>query len=331
MKDQTVLVVGGAGYIGSQTVKQLHQEQYNIIVLDNLSKGHKESIELIDSSIPLIIGDLGDKDLLNQIFTKYNINTVMHFAALIEVGASVFHPDVYYHNNVTKVLTLLDTMREHNINNFVFSSTAATFGNPTEDMVSETHSQLPINPYGNSKLMVEWILRDYSYAFPEFNYCILRYFNACGADFDGLLGPSYEPATLLVTVTLQAASGKRDSIKIFGTDYNTSDGTGVRDYIHVVDLANAHILGMERMIKEKVSDSYNLGTGRGNSVHEVIDMCKAITNIDFKVEEVDRREGDPAVLVANPSKANKLLNWKTKYHLEDMVRTAWSWEQNKKY
>ncbi len=328
---KNILVIGGAGYIGSHTVKQLLQQGYQVIVLDNLSKGYQASLDAIDPSIPLIIGDLGDEKILSDIFTKYNINTVMHFAALIEVGASVFNPDIYYDNNVCKVLTLLNTMRKHNVNNFVFSSTAATFGNPQEDLISEIHSQLPINPYGSSKLMVEWILRDYSHAFPEFNYCILRYFNACGADFDGIIGPSYNPATLLITATLQAANGKRPSIKIFGTDYATPDGTGVRDYIHVVDLAQVHILGMERMVKEKVSDSYNLGTGKGNSVREVITMCKQITGIDFKVEETTRREGDPALLVANPSKVAKILNWKTKYQLEDMVKTAWYWEQNKTY
>ena len=328
---KNILVIGGAGYIGSHTVKQLLKQNYNVIVLDNLSKGYKASLDAIDPNIPLIVGDLGDEKLLSEIFTKHNITTVMHFAALIEVGASVFNPDVYYDNNVTKVLTLLNTMKKHKVNNFVFSSTAATFGNPQEDKISETHPQLPINPYGNSKLMVEWILKDYAYAFPEFNYCVLRYFNACGADFDGNIGPSYDPAALLITVTLQAASGKRPSIKIFGTDYDTPDGTGVRDYIHVVDLAQAHILGMERMVNEKVSDSYNLGSGQGNSVREVIDMCKKITGINFKVEEVARREGDPALLVADPSKAGKILNWKTQYQLEDMVKTAWHWEQNKTY
>lgn len=328
---KTVLVIGGAGYIGSHTVKQLKQQNYNVIVLDNLSKGHKESLDAIDPAINFYEGDLGDIVLLNKIFSTHKVDAVMHFAALIEVGASVFNPDIYYDNNVSKVLRLLDTMRANNVNNFVFSSTAATFGVPQSDKITEEHSQLPINPYGSSKLMVEWILRDYSYAFPEFNYCILRYFNACGADFEGKIGASYDPAALLITVTLQAAAGKRDSIKIFGTDYNTPDGTGVRDYIHVVDLAKAHILGMERMVNEKVSDSYNLGTGKGSSVREVIELCKKITGIDFKVEETDRREGDPSYLVADPSKALKLLNWKTEYQLEDMILTAWHWEQNKTY
>ena len=326
-----VLVIGGAGYIGSHTVKELLKKNYKVIILDNLSKGYKASINAIDPTIPFIEGDLGDTTLLKEIFSKYNIDTVMHFAALIEVGASVFNPHIYYDNNVSKVLRLLDTMRECKVNNFVFSSTAATFGNPQADKISESHPQLPINPYGSSKLIVEWILRDYAHAFPEFNYCVLRYFNACGADFEGKIGPSYDPATLLITATLQAAAGKRPSIKIFGTDYNTPDGTGIRDYIHVVDLAQAHIAGMERMLKEKISDSYNLGTGQGNSVKEVIAMCRKITGIDFKVEETDRREGDPALLIADPTKAHTLLNWKTQYSLEDMVKTSWNWEQHKTY
>jgi len=328
---KNILVIGGAGYIGSHTVKALYKQGYSIIVLDNLSKGHKEAITKIHNNISLIIGDLGDKKLLQDIFNKYSIDIVMHFAALIEVGASVFHPDIYYNNNVSKVLVLLDTMRENNINNFVFSSTAATFGNPIEEQISETHSQLPINPYGSSKLMVEWILRDYAHAFSDFNYCILRYFNACGADYDGQIGASYEPPSLLITITLQTALGKRPSIKIFGTDYNTPDGTCIRDYIHVTDLAEAHILGMERMIKEKISDSFNLGTGQGNSVKEVVELAKKITKIDFKVEDSIRREGDPAILVSNPSKAQKILNWKTKYTLHDMITTAWYWEQHKTY
>ncbi len=328
---KNILVIGGAGYIGSHTVKQLHSQGFNVIVLDNLSKGHKESIDAIDTNIPFFEGDLGDVDLLNKIFNQYSIDAVMHFAALIEVGASVFNPDVYYDNNVSKVLRLLDTMRANNVNNFVFSSTAATFGVPQSDTVSETHPQLPINPYGSSKLMVEWILRDYAYAFPEFNYCIFRYFNACGADFDGKIGASYDPAALLITVTLQVAKGTRPMLKVFGTDYPTPDGTAIRDYIHVVDLAKAHILGMNRMLSEKVSDSYNLGTGQGNSVLEVIAKCKEITGVDFKVENDARREGDPPYLVSDPSKALKVLNWKTEYTLEDMIRTAWHWEQNKTY
>ncbi len=328
---KNILVIGGAGYIGSHTVKQLHAQGFNVVVLDNLSKGHKEAIEAIDTSIPLIVGDLGDVDLLNKIFKQHSIDAVMHFAALIEVGASVFNPDVYYDNNVSKVLRLLDTMRANNVNNFVFSSTAATFGVPQSNQVSETHPQLPINPYGSSKLMVEWILRDYAHAFPEFNYCIFRYFNACGADFDGKIGASYDPAALLITVTLQVAKGTRPMLKVFGTDYPTPDGTAIRDYIHVVDLAKAHILGMERMLNEKVSDSYNLGTGQGNSVFEVIAKCKEITGIDFKVENDVRREGDPPYLVSDPTKALKVLNWKTEYTLDDMIRTAWHWEQNKTY
>ncbi|MGL4394730.1 MAG: UDP-glucose 4-epimerase GalE [Brevinema sp.] len=328
---KNVLVVGGAGYIGSHTVKLLKEKGYNPVVLDNLSKGHIESLEKIDPTIPFIKGDLSDKALLKETFAKYQIETVMHFAAFIEVGTSVADPASYYDNNFIKVFHLIEAMRESNVNNFVFSSTAATFGNPQADLIDETHSQLPINPYGTTKLHVEHMLKDYAYAYKNFHYTIFRYFNACGSDVDGKIGQSYEPATHLLTIMMQAASGKREQLNIFGTDYPTPDGTCIRDYIHVTDLAEAHILGMERMIKEKVSDDFNLGTGNGFSVKEMVVKAKEITGIDFKVIESARREGDPALLVANPAKANKVLNWKTKYDLTDMVKSAWNWEQNKTY
>lgn len=330
MKDM-ILVVGGAGYIGSHTVKELHQQGYPVVVLDNLSKGHREAITAIDKNIPLIEGDLADSIILEKIFKEYPIKTVMHFAALIEVGTSVMQPDVYYENNFCKVLSLLKAMRKANINYFVFSSTAATFGNPQAEKIDETHPQTPINPYGSSKLMVEWLLKDMAYAYPDFHYCIFRYFNACGADHEGMIGQSYEPPTHLLSVILKTAGGQRESLSVFGDDYPTSDGTCVRDYIHVTDLAKAHILGMERMISQNVNDDFNLGNGTGFSVKEMVEVGKKVTGVDFKVVYTGRRAGDPALLIADPQKTKKILNWNPQFTLEDMVKTAWHWEQHKTY
>ncbi|SFB74156.1 UDP-glucose 4-epimerase [Brevinema andersonii] len=330
MKD-TILIVGGAGYIGSHIVKELHQQGYPVVVLDNLSKGHREAISAIDKNIPLIEGDLGDSTLLEKIFKEYPIKTVMHFAAFIEVGTSMMQPDVYYENNFCKVLSLLKAMIKANINYFVFSSTAATFGNPQAEKIDENHPQIPINPYGSSKLMVERLLKDMAYAYPDFHYCIFRYFNACGADHEGIIGQSYEPPTHLLSVMLKTAAGQRDSLSIFGNDYPTSDGTCVRDYIHVTDLAKAHILGMERMISQNVNDDFNLGNGSGFSVKEMVEVGKKVTGVDFKVLYTDRRAGDPALLIADPQKTKKILNWNPQFTLKDMVKTAWYWEQHKTY
>ncbi|MGL5721989.1 MAG: UDP-glucose 4-epimerase GalE [Brevinema sp.] len=325
---KTILVIGGAGYIGSHTIKALSKKGYGVVVLDNLSKGHQESL---DPSIPFYKGDLADAPLLAQIFAKHSISTVMHFAALIEVGTSVVQPELYYENNFIKVKHLLDSMLKAGVNSFIFSSTAATFGNPQSDKISEAHPQLPINPYGSTKLMVEWYLRDLATAHPDFHYGILRYFNACGSSPCGTIGHSYDPPTHLLSLIMQAASGKRPMLSIFGTDYPTPDGTCVRDYIHVSDLADAHVLAMERMLKENVSDHYNLGNGSGFSVKEMIDMAKRITGVDFTVKEADRRAGDPAYLVADPTKAKSILGWTPQLGLEEMIATAWNWENNKRY
>lgn len=324
----TVLVVGGAGYIGSHAVKTLQSKNYGVVVLDDLSKGHRQAV---DASIPFYKGDLADQPLLADIFSKHPIKAVMHFAAFIEVGTSVRQPDLYYENNFIKVKHLLDAMKKAKVNAFIFSSTAATFGNPQADRISESHPQLPINPYGSTKLMVEWYLRDFAAAFPDFHYSILRYFNACGASLDGSIGQSYEPPTHLLSLIIKTAAGKRPSLSIFGTDYPTPDGTCVRDYIHVSDLADAHILAMERMFKENVSDHYNLGNGAGFSVKEMISASKRITGVDFKVEEGARREGDPAYLIADPAKAKKVLGWAPKIGLDDMIKSTWNWENNKTY
>ena len=323
-----ILVIGGAGYIGSHTVNLLKKEGYNPIIYDNLSKGHKEIGQILN--VKLITGDLSDKEKLKQIFLSEKIDIVMHFAAFIEVGESVISPAKYYDNNVSKVLSLLDAMVESNIKYFVFSSTAATFGEPQSDKIDENHPQNPINPYGRTKLMVEEILKDYDKAY-NLKSTVLRYFNASGSDENGLIGESHDPETHLIPLILQAANKKRESIKIFGTDYKTKDGTCIRDFVHVYDLAHAHILGMKKMKDENISLNYNLGSGEGYSVKEIISKAKLITGVDFRVDTVDSRAGDPAVLVADSSKAKKELNWELEYDLDSIINSAWKWELNKKF
>lgn len=323
---KNILVIGGAGYIGSHTVKMLQEKGYQPVVLDNLSKGHREAV----SSFPFELADLGDKDRLTEVFRKYHIDAVMHFAAFIEVGESVKLPSKYYHNNVAQVLNLLDALVESNIKYFVFSSTAATFGAPIRPLIDEKHPQLPINPYGNTKLMVEKMLADFDTAY-GLKSTALRYFNASGADDSGLIGESHSPETHLIPLVLQAAAGKRPCIKVFGTDYPTPDGTCVRDYIHVNDLARAHILALEKMVQTSQSQQFNLGSGTGFSVAQIINQAKQITGKDFKVETAPRRAGDPAVLVADSTKARALLGWEPQYNLTRIIQTAWNWEQHRRY
>lgn len=325
---KNILVIGGAGYIGSHTVKLLIDMGYNVIIYDNLSKGHKEVADILN--VKLIVGDLGDRQKLKEVFETEKIDIVMHFAAFIEVGESVIDPGKYYENNVAKVINLLNQMVESNIKYFVFSSTAATFGEPVEKTISETHPQKPINPYGMSKLMVEHILKDFEKAY-NLKSVILRYFNAAGADIEGMIGESHSPESHLIPLVMQAAKGVRDSIKIYGTDYDTFDKTCIRDYIHVYDLALAHILSMEKMVSENTSQDYNLGNGTGYSVREIIDTVKKVSNVDFKVVEEQRRAGDPAILIANPTKIISNLDFKAKYNLDDIIKSAWEWEKNKKY
>lgn len=325
---KNILVIGGAGYIGSHTVNLLKKQGYNPIIYDNLSKGHKEVSDIL--GVKLIVGDLGDKKHLKDVFINEKIDAVMHFAAFIEVGESVIKPGKYYENNVGKVINLLNQMVESNIKYFVFSSTAATFGEPIEPKIKETHPQKPINPYGMSKLMVEYILKDFERAY-GLKSVVLRYFNAAGCDEEGLIGESHNPETHLIPLVLKTANGVRESIKIYGTDYDTFDKTCIRDYIHVYDLAMAHITSMEKMMSNDVSLDYNLGNGTGYSVREIINTVKDITKKDFKVEEIERRAGDPAVLIADPEKIVKELGFCPKYNLYDIISSAWEWEQNKKY
>lgn len=323
---KNILVIGGAGYIGSHMVRMLAKQGYNPVVFDNLSKGHREAVV----NYPFELGDLGDKARLTEVFKKYGIEAVMHFAAFAEVGESVKEPSKYYHNNVAKVLDLLDALVENDIKYFVFSSTAATFGEPIRPKIDESHPQNPINPYGNTKLMVEKILADFDTAY-GLKATALRYFNASGADDSGEIGESHNPETHLIPIVLQAAAGKRASIKMFGTDYPTPDGTCVRDYVHVNDLARAHILALEKMFKDNVSERFNLGSGNGFSVAEIVKEAKRITSIDFTVEKAPRRDGDPAVLVADSAKAERILGWKPQYNLTRIIETAWNWEQHRKY
>ena len=323
---KNILVIGGAGYIGSHMVRMLAKQGYNPVVFDNLSKGHREAV----ANYPFELCDLGDEARLTEVFKKYGIEAVMHFAAFAEVGESVKEPSKYYHNNVAKVLDLLDALVENDIKYFVFSSTAATFGEPIRPKIDESHPQNPINPYGNTKLMVEKILADFDTAY-GLKATALRYFNASGADDSGEIGESHNPETHLIPIVLQAAAGKRASIKMFGTDYPTPDGTCVRDYVHVNDLARAHILALEKMFKDNVSERFNLGSGNGFSVAEIVKEAKRITGIDFTVEKAPRRDGDPAVLVADSAKAERILGWKPQYNLTRIIETAWNWEQHRKY
>ena len=323
-----ILVVGGAGYIGAHAVNLLKKEGYNPVIYDDLSKGHEEAAGIL--GVKLIKGDLGDKNKIKEVLAEEKIEAVMHFAAFIEVGESVSSPAKYYNNNVSKVLELLDAMVESNVKYFVFSSTAATFGEPQSEKINEEHPQNPINPYGRTKLMVEEILKDYEKAY-GLKSVVLRYFNASGSDENGIIGESHNPETHLIPLILQAVSGKRKSIKVYGTDYNTKDGTCIRDFVHVYDLAKAHILGMRKMISENTSLNYNLGSGEGFSVNELIEKAKEITGVDFTVENDERRAGDPAVLVADSAKAKKELGWDIEYDLNSIISSAWKWEQNRKY
>lgn len=318
-----VLVVGGAGYIGSHMVKMLAGAGHDVVTLDNLSNGYRDAVKYGE----FVEGDIADVALLDQLFSQHAFDGVMHFASYIQVGESVEKPSMYYRNNVCNTQTLLDAMLEHGIRSFIFSSTAATFGEPEYTPIDEAHLQRPINPYGHSKLMVEQILRDYDHAYGLKSVC-LRYFNAAGADPEGELGERHIPETHLIPLVLQAASGRRDSITVFGTDYDTEDGTCVRDYIHINDLCSAHLLGLEHLVAGGDSRAYNMGNGQGYSIKQVIDVAKQVTGNDFSVETGERRSGDPARLVADSSLLQKELGWKPEFtDLQSIILHAWAWEQ----
>ncbi|WP_404427723.1 UDP-glucose 4-epimerase GalE [Ureibacillus chungkukjangi] len=322
-----ILVVGGAGYIGSHLVKELVKHK-QVIILDNLATGHESAI---DQKAIFVHGDIGNKDLLHTVFSQYSVSGVMHFAANSLVGESVSNPQKYYLNNVSATLTLLEVMLEHNVKNFIFSSTAATYGIPTVDVIDEVTDTKPKNPYGKSKLMIEQILEDYSNAY-DLNYVVLRYFNAAGAYETAEIGESHTPETHLIPIVLEHLVGKRETVSIFGDDYETPDGTCIRDYIHVTDLANAHILALQSLLEGKNTAAiYNLGNGLGYSVKEVIETCEKVTGLTANIEIADRRPGDPARLVASSKKILEELGWKAERNLEQIIESAWRWHQNPRY
>ena len=319
-----VLVIGGAGYIGSHMVKLLHNENHEVTTLDNLSTGYRDAVKYGS----FIEGDIADSELLNQIFTSTTFDAVMHFASYIEVGESVINPSKYYQNNFINTINLMDAMVRHKVNRFIFSSTAAIFGDPEYSPIDEKHPKNPINPYGMSKLMVEHALADYEKAYGLQSVC-LRYFNAAGSDPDGELGERHNPETHLIPLVLQAASGRREAISVFGQDYNTNDGSCVRDYIHIADLCKAHLFSLQGLLNGSGSKRYNLGNGNGYSVLEVIEVVKQVTGKNFNVICSDRRAGDPATLVADSALAKSELNWLPEFHdLSKIVEHAWTWEQD---
>lgn len=328
MNNVNILVVGGAGYIGSHMVKQLVSAGHQVVVLDNLSTGFRDLARYGD----LVVGDLADSNLLKQVFSEQQFDGVMHFAASSLVGESVQDPAKYYRNNVVGALNLVDAMVEHDVKHFIFSSTAATLGEPEYVPIDEAHPQAPINPYGASKLMVERMLQDYASAYGLNSVC-LRYFNACGADPEGELGECHDPETHLIPLILQAASGRRESIKIFGRDYPTDDGTCIRDYIHIEDLCAAHGLALSGLLSRSIkgAQAFNLGNGSGFSVAQVIEVARKVVAEDgreIRVEEAERRPGDPAVLVADARLARSALGWEPQYaDLATIIRHAWQWEK----
>jgi UDP-glucose 4-epimerase len=319
-----VLVVGGAGYIGSHMVKMLARSGHEATVFDNLEKGYRDAVLYGE----FVEGDLANSTDLGNLMSVAEFDCVMHFASYIEVGESVADPAKYYRNNVSNTQNLLDAMVRHGVKYFVFSSTAAIFGEPEYSPIDETHSKKPINPYGQSKLMVEQILADYDKAY-GLKSVSLRYFNAAGADPEGELGERHIPETHLIPLVLQAASGRRESISVFGSDYETTDGSCVRDYIHINDLCDAHMLALNELRATNLSEHYNLGNGLGFSVKQVIDTAAKISGRSINVIEADRRPGDPAVLVADATKARDKLGWEPKSsQLEQIIETAWNWENS---
>jgi UDP-glucose 4-epimerase len=324
----TILVTGGAGYIGSHAVLALSKAGYEVIVLDNLSYGHRELVEQV-LQVKLVVGDTSDRALLDRIFTTHDITAVMHFAAYIAVGESVTDPAKYYRNNVTGTLTLLEAMLAASINKFIFSSTCALYGVPKTVPITEDHPQDPISPYATSKWMVERILSDFDRAY-GLKSVRFRYFNAAGADPTGLLGEDHAPETHLIPLVLLTALGKHEYISILGTDYPTSDGTCIRDYIHVSDLAQAHVLGLEYLLKGGDSEVFNLGNGSGFSVRQVIETARLVTGKEIKAVEGDRRPGDPPILVGSSDRASKALGWHPQYpDLNDILTHAWHWHQQR--
>ena len=322
VNSQKVLVTGGAGYIGSHVVKQLGQAGYDVVVYDNLSTGVAHAVLHGE----LVVGDLTNTESLIQVFEQHDFQAVLHFAASISVPESVSHPLDYYSNNTMNLLNVLRCCERYEVNQFVFSSTAAVYGEPKENPVSETAPTNPINPYGMSKLMSEQIIQDYAKA-SDLRYVILRYFNVAGADPDGQLGQWTPEATHLIRAACDAALGRKPSMKIFGTDFDTPDGTGVRDFIHVVDLAQVHLSGLQYLEAGGKSEILNCGYGKGYSVRQVIDCLQQVSEREFTVIESDRRMGDPAYVVSKTNRIRSKLAWKPQYmDLRLIMKTAWNWE-----
>jgi UDP-glucose 4-epimerase len=318
---KVILVTGGAGYIGSHVVKELRRQGYRLLVYDNLSTGHRWAIK----GDKLIEGDLGDKRRVEEILHKEKPLAVMHFAASALVGESVERPELYFRNNVINSFNLLEAMLACGVKRFIFSSSAAVYGNPLQVPIVEDHPLAPVNPYGEGKVFVERALRWYEQAH-GLSYISLRYFNAAGADPDSELGEAHDPETHLIPRVLDVAMGKMPFIEIYGTDYDTPDGTCIRDYIHVADLAQAHILALEALLNGAQSRAYNLGNQRGFSVKEVVDVVRAVASHPIPVRESSRRQGDPPVLVASSERIKKELGWKPRYDdLKIIVETAWGW------
>ena len=317
-----VLVTGGAGYIGSHMVITLQNQNHDVVCFDNLSTGHRDLV----SCDKFIEGDLADRSLLSDIFANNNFDAVVHFAAHSQVGESIIRPDKYYRNNITNTQNLLDVMIHHDVKKIVFSSTAAIFGNPQYLPINEDHPCDPINPYGRSKLLIEHMLADYDVAY-DLKSVALRYFNAAGADARGLTGERHMPETHLIPLVLQAASGRRKDITIFGSDYSTDDGTCVRDFIHVSDLCDAHVLSLNWLKKGGSSKRYNLGNGNGFSVKDVVKTAEQVTGNSIATIDSPRRTGDPEILVADSALIRKELGWNPKIReLETIVSHAWQWE-----
>lgn len=321
-KRPCVLVLGGAGYIGSHVNLALAERGYKTVTLDNLVYGHRESVLCGE----LVVGDIADSRLVDELFSRFRFDAVMHFAAYAYVGESVVDPAKYYQNNVVNTLAFLDVMKNHTTRAIVFSSTCATYGIPSLVPIPEDHAQNPINPYGAGKLMVERILKDYATAY-GFHHAILRYFNAAGADLAGRIGEWHDPETHLIPLVLRAGLGQAGPVTILGADYETPDGTCVRDYIHVSDLASAHILAMEKILSERRSMIYNLGTGNGTSVKEIVNAAETVTGHPVPVKVGPRRPGDPPVLVGDARRAVKELGWKPCVSdIHTIISSAWNWE-----
>jgi len=323
MADGMILVAGGAGYIGSHVNKYLHQKGYATVVLDNLVRGHQEFVKWGE----FVFADLANREQIRQCFSRYPIQAVMHFSAFAYVGESVDNPALYYQNNVVNTLNLIEVMREYDVKYFIFSSSCAVYGMAKKIPITEDHPFDPITPYGRTKLMIEQILTDYDIAY-GMKYVNLRYFNAAGADPDAEIGEYHEPETHLIPLAVFAALGQRNQLEVFGTDYPTPDGTCVRDYVHVNDLADAHVKALEYLKASNKSNAFNLGNDKGFSVYEVINAVKKISKRDFSLLKQEKRHGDPPVLISSSNKARRVLQWTPKFNnIDDIIATAWNWHK----